>query len=154
MSDHNPIAKPVFDQAIEVIQKTSPHFIPIVYECDLLVNGHLAEICDWVNPEILAQNIKTKEELSNDVDLKKCVSFAQGYKYGRIKSCLNEAQRDDVMIVIVGIVPINENVAPDGDVDIIQIVCPDDSRPTTLAAYCFFLSELKSELKYVPLSTS
>lgn len=143
MSDHNPIAKPIFDQAIEVIQKTSPHFIPIVYECDLLVNGHLAEICDWINPEIHSNS-----------DLKEHVSFAQGYRYGRVKSCRNEAQRDDVMIVIVGIVPMNENVATDGVVDIIQIVCPDDSRPTTLAVYCFFLSEFKSKLKYVPLSTS
>ena len=139
MSDHNAVAKPIFDQAVEAIKKTSPHFIPVTYACVCIVNGRPADRYNWVNPEF-----------NNDTVLKKSTSHAQEYRDDHVKFCLenylSEAQRDDVMIVIVGIVPMNESVAPDWDENTPESERKNDTR-LILDAHCFFQSAIKSALK-------
>lgn len=135
MSNHNTVAQPIFDQALEVIKKTSPHFVPATYACVQIVNGRPADRYTWVNAE-----------LSVVAELKKRVSLAEEYRDDHVEFCLKnhlgEAQRDDVMIVIVGIVPMNESVAPDWDKNTPESVRKNDIR-LTLDAHCFFQSTLK-----------
>lgn len=129
------VAETIYNSALEDIKKISPHFITATYACVRIVDGHLADRYVWINPEI-----------SNNSDLKKYVSLAQEYGDDHVKFCmendLSKAQRDDVMIVIVGIVPMNESVAPDWDEDTPESVCKNDTR-LILDAHCFFQSALK-----------
>ena len=129
------VAETIYNSALEDIKKISPHFITATYACVRIVDGHLADRYVWINPEI-----------SNNSDLKKHASLAQEYGDDHVKFCienyLSKAQRDDVMIVIVGIVPMNESVAPDWDEDTPESVCKNDTR-LILDAHCFFQSALK-----------
>ena len=129
------VTKTIYGSALEDIKKISPHFIPVTYACVWIVDGRTTDRCIWINPEI-----------SNNSDLKKHASLAHEYRDDHVKFCienyLSKAQRDDVMIVIVGIVPMNESVAPDWDEDTPESVRKNDTR-LTLDAHCYFQSALK-----------
>ena len=129
------VAEAVYDSALKVIKKTAPHFIPLTYECDSLVNGRLSDHYIWVNPKF-----------NDDGLLRKSMSFAQGYRYGRVQFYLDHLDddlvADDVMIVIIGIVPMNESVAPDWDENTPESVRKTDTRPV-IVAHRFFQSELE-----------
>lgn len=129
------VAETIYNSALEDIKKISPRFITVTYACVRIVDDRPTDRYIWINPEI-----------HNDVDLKKHASLAQKYRDGLIKyfieHYLSKAQRDDVMIVIVGIVPKNKSVAPDWDEDTPESVCKNDTR-FNLNVHCYFQSELK-----------
>ena len=126
------VTKTIYCSALEDIKKISPHFIPVTYACVWIVDGRTTDRYIWINPEI-----------HNDSDLKK---NASEYRDDHVKFCienyLSKAQRDDVMIVIVGIVPMNESVAPDWDEDTSESVRKNDIS-LILDAHCYFHSALK-----------
>lgn len=130
------VAEAVYDLALKVLEKTSPYFVPITYECTWIVNGRPVDRYTWVDPE-----------LSDDADLMKNASFAQGYRTGRFKfyleNHLDKAQRDDVMIVIVSIAPMNKS-APYWDANTLEFVYEDDDTRPVMVAHVFFQSALKS----------
>ena len=134
------VAEAVYDSALKVLEKTAPHFNPITYECISIVNCRPVDRYTWVDPE-----------LSDDADLMKSASFAQGYRTGRFKFYLDhldayDLDADDVMIVIVGIAPMNESV-PYWDANTLKFVYEDDDTRPVMAAHVFF----QSALKYVPI---
>lgn len=129
------VTETIYNSALEDIKKISPHFIPVTYACVWIVDGRTTDRCIWINPEI-----------RNNSDLKKHAPLAHEYRDDHVKFCienyLSKAQRDDVMIVIVGSVPMNESVAPDWDEDTPESVCKNDTR-LILDAHCYFYSALK-----------
>lgn len=129
------VAKTIFDSALEVIKKTSPHFVPATYECVWIANGRPTDrTYTWVNPDI-----------NTNPDLKKRAALAEEYRDDHIKFCyenyLDEAGRENVMIVVIGIVPMNESVAPDWDESTQKFVRKNDTR-LILDAHCFFQNSL------------
>ena len=129
------VAETIYNSALEDIKKISPHFIPVTYACVRIVDSRPTDRYVWINPEI-----------HNNSDLKKHASLAQEYGDDHVKFCienyLSKDQCDDVMIVIVGIVPMNESVAPDCDEDTPESVRKNDTR-LILDAHCYFQSALK-----------
>ena len=140
MSDHNGVVKPLFDQALEAIKETAPHFVPVTNECVCIYHGRPVGHAIWVNPEV-----------NNDADLKERVSRAQEYRDDHVKFCLSHIDEivvddKDVLIVIIGIVPMNESVAPDWDENTPESVRKNDTR-LILDAHCFVRSAFESALE-------
>ena len=129
------VTKTIYGSALEDIKKISPHFIPATYACVLIVDGRITDRRIWISPEI-----------NRNSDLKKRAALAHDYRDIHVKFCienyLSKAQRDDVMIVIIGIVPMNESVDPDWDEDTPESVRKNDTR-LILDAHCYFHSALK-----------
>ena len=129
------VAHSLFAQALERIEKTSPHFVPATYACVWIVDGQ-----------------PTSRRLTwNDFPRSVGVSegkyaLARQYRDDHVKFCLENylgnSNRDDVMIVITGFVPMNESVAPNWDESTPESVRKHDAR-LILDAHCFFQSELK-----------
>lgn len=129
------IAQSLFDQALEAIEKTAPHFVPVTYGCVWIADGHpTGRRLSW-------ESSPRRAGISEG----KC-ALARQYRDDHVKFCLenylSEAQQDDVMIVITGYVPMNESVAPDWDENTPESVRKHDTR-LILDAYCYFQSELK-----------
>lgn len=126
----------VFTPALEVIKKTSPHFVPAGYKCVWIADGRPTN--RWFAWNSSPRRAGISEEKTN---------LAQDYRDDHVKFCLKnhlgEAQRDDVMIVIAGYTPACESVTPDCDEDTSKSVHENDTRPVILNAHYFFLSALE-----------
>ena len=129
------IAQPLFDQALEAIMKTSPHFVPAAYKCVWIADGQPTTRSLTFDPYYRRAGISEDE----------CV-LAQQYRDEQVKSYLenhlDKAQRDDVMIVITGYVPMNESAAS-FDENILKFARKYEDKFGVLTAHCFFQSELK-----------
>lgn len=128
------IAQPIVDQALETIKKTSPHFVPAGYKCVWIADGqptnrHFTSTLSCRHVGIGEDEYTLARQRCNDG-----VEFC-------FKNRLDKAQRNDVLIVITGIVPVNES-AISRDEDTLKFVHENDIG-LVLETHCFFQSELK-----------
>ena len=129
------VAQSLFDKALEAIEKTAPHFVPVTYGCVWIADGYpTGRRLSW-NDSFRHAGISEGE-----------CALARQYCDDHVKFCLknhlSEAQRDDVMIIITGFVPMNESVAPNWDENTPEAVRKHDAR-LIMDAHCYFQSELK-----------
>lgn len=129
------IAQPLFDQALEAIKKTSPHFVPADYKCVWIADGQPTGRClTWDSSSRCAG-------ISEDD-----YTLAQQYCDEQVKFCLenhlDKGQRDDVLIVITGYAPVDENTTS-FDEKILESVRKNAAKTAILGAYCYFQSALK-----------
>lgn len=145
MSDHTTIAAAhredgeiawsLFDQALEVIEKTSPQFTPVGYECVWIADGQpTSRRFTW--------NASSRRAGISEDDY----TLAWQYRDQQVEFCLenhlDQAQRDDVLIVITGYAPVDENTTS-FDEKILESVRKNAAKTAILPAYCYFQSALK-----------
>ena len=129
------IAWSIFDQALEAIEKTSPHFTPVGYECVWIADDHpTSRRFTW--------NAASRRAGISEDDY----TLAWQYRDEQVEDCLenhlDEAQRDDVLIVVTGYAPVDENTTS-FDEKILESVRKNAAKTAILGAYCYFQSALK-----------
>ena len=129
------IAQPLFNQAVEAIKKTSPHFVPAAYKCVWIADGQPTTRSLTFDPYYRRAGISEDD-----------CALAWQYRDEQVKFCLEnhlgEAQRDDVLIVITGYAPVDENTTS-FDENILKFARKYEDKLGVLAAHCYFQSELK-----------
>ena len=140
------IAQPLFNQALEAIKKTSPHFVPAAYKCVWIADGQPTTRSLTFDPYYRRAGISEDD-----------CALAWQYRDEQVKFCLenrfDDIQRSDVLIVITGFDSMNESVTQTQmpilywDASTKQLVCPDEAKTTGLASglvsHCYFQSALK-----------